>query len=74
MPLPEHINKQRLEEFPDSPGVVYFPDHNDAIIYIGKSMQSKQRVGDRPGRGERLPYHGVYSSLGEKAWVNSSYN
>ena len=44
MPIPKHISKQQIEQLPDAPGIYYFLDHNDVIIYIGKSIHIKQRV------------------------------
>ena len=44
MPLPMHIDREQFETLPDSPGVYYFRDQNNTVIYIGKSIHIKQRV------------------------------
>lgn len=44
MPIPDHIDPDVLEQLPDSAGVYYFYDRDGAIIYIGKSINIRQRV------------------------------
>lgn len=40
------INQPKIEfdQIPDSPGVYYFNDHNDKILYIGKAKSLKKRL------------------------------
>ena len=36
--------KQRLNDFPDSPGVYIFKDRNGDVLYVGKAKNLKKRV------------------------------
>ncbi len=42
--LPLYVNKEQVEELPLKPGVYYFHDGKDKIIYVGKAKQLKKRV------------------------------
>lgn len=42
--LHPNLNIDDLEEFPNKPGVYYFYDNNDKLIYIGKSKHIKKRI------------------------------
>lgn len=42
--LPPGISREEIEELPESPGVYIFLDANSAPIYIGKSINIKERV------------------------------
>ncbi|TAE30318.1 MAG: DEDD exnuclease domain-containing protein [Candidatus Kapaibacterium sp.] len=37
--------QERLRELPDEPGVYYFRDEHDTLLYIGKAKSLKSRVG-----------------------------
>ena len=42
--LPPQISVKMFEALPESPGVYYFRDNKDKIIYVGKAINIKQRV------------------------------
>jgi DNA polymerase-3 subunit epsilon len=42
--LPIHLNKEDIESLPLTPGVYYFHDEKDKIIYVGKALQLRKRV------------------------------
>lgn len=42
--LPLYVNKEQVEELPLKPGVYYFHDVKDKIVYVGKAKQLKKRV------------------------------
>lgn len=42
--LPENVNKERLLELPEAPGVYYFYNGYGKIIYVGKSKNIQKRV------------------------------
>ena len=42
--LPPLIKKSTVDELPKAPGVYYFYDSNDKLLYVGKSVNIKQRV------------------------------
>ncbi len=43
--LPPLLDSARLDELPESPGVYLFHGDNDALLYVGKSVNLRQRVG-----------------------------
>jgi DNA polymerase-3 subunit epsilon len=42
--LPPHLAPERLDELPESPGVYRFYGEGDALLYVGKSINLRQRV------------------------------
>jgi len=42
--LPPNLPKEQIDLLPYSPGVYYFHDHKDTIIYVGKARNLKYRV------------------------------
>ena len=42
--LPLHLPKEHIDSLPYSPGVYYFHDSKDKIIYVGKARNLKYRV------------------------------
>lgn len=42
--LPPHLDPDLLEDLPESPGVYLFYGENDALLYVGKSVNLRQRV------------------------------
>lgn len=42
--LPSQIRRADVDRLPRSPGVYYFYDERDVLLYIGKSVNIKQRV------------------------------
>lgn len=42
--LPSHLNETEVEKLPDSPGVYYFYNENNRLLYVGKSVNIKTRV------------------------------
>ncbi|MEP6674658.1 MAG: exonuclease domain-containing protein [Ferruginibacter sp.] len=42
--LPLHLLKTEVEKLPSKPGVYYFHDNKDKIIYVGKAINLKKRV------------------------------
>lgn len=42
--LPLHLNKEDIDQLPLTPGVYYFHDAKDKIVYVGKALQLKKRV------------------------------
>lgn len=42
--LNSSLSMEEIKKLPDSPGVYYFHDENNSIIYIGKSVNIKSRV------------------------------
>lgn len=42
--LPLHLPKERLENLPWKPGVYYFHDSKEKIIYVGKAVNIRKRV------------------------------
>ncbi len=42
--FPEHVSKQDIEALPHCPGVYIFYDEHGAPLYVGKSINIKQRV------------------------------
>ena len=42
--LPTHLNKTDILRLPSGPGVYYFHDEKDKIIYVGKAINIKKRV------------------------------
>jgi len=39
-----YLNKEDIEQLPLTPGVYYFHDAKDKIVYVGKAIQLKKRV------------------------------
>ena len=42
--LPMHLNKSDIDRLPSRPGVYYFRDSKDKVIYVGKAINIKKRV------------------------------
>jgi DNA polymerase-3 subunit epsilon len=42
--LPLHLDKKEITKLPPVPGVYYFHDKKDKIIYVGKAIHLKKRV------------------------------
>ena len=42
--LPLYLNKEDIDHLPLTPGVYYFHDAKDKIVYVGKAIQLKKRV------------------------------
>lgn len=42
--LPLYLNKSDIDQLPLTPGVYYFHDAKDKIVYVGKAIQLKKRV------------------------------
>jgi DNA polymerase-3 subunit epsilon len=42
--LPPHLDPALLDDLPESPGVYLFYGDNDALLYVGKSVNLRQRV------------------------------
>src|SRR6185295_12502561 len=42
--LPLHLTKATILQLPSGPGVYYFHDIKDKIIYVGKAINIKKRV------------------------------
>jgi DNA polymerase-3 subunit epsilon len=42
--LPPNVHKTDFEALPQSPGIYYFHDQKDKIIYVGKAVNIKKRV------------------------------
>ncbi len=42
--LPMHLDKGVIDKLPGKPGVYYFHDSKDKIIYVGKAINLKKRV------------------------------
>ncbi len=42
--LPLHLSKNDISKLPSKPGVYYFHDNRDKIIYVGKAINIKKRV------------------------------
>jgi DNA polymerase-3 subunit epsilon len=43
--LPAHLNVEEFENLPNSPGVYYFHNQAGKVIYVGKAVKLKSRVG-----------------------------
>jgi DNA polymerase-3 subunit epsilon len=42
--LPPHLDPALVDDLPESPGVYLFYGENDALLYVGKSLNLRQRV------------------------------
>jgi DNA polymerase III subunit epsilon len=42
--LPMHIDKTAIEKLPQKPGVYYFHNNKDKVVYVGKAINIKKRV------------------------------
>lgn len=42
--LPPHLPKEQVENLPSSPGVYLFYGENEAVLYVGKSINIRSRV------------------------------
>lgn len=52
--LPMNLDKQQIDSLPLTPGVYYFHDAKDKVVYVGKAKMLKKRVvshftGNKPG-------------------------
>jgi DNA polymerase-3 subunit epsilon len=58
--LPPHLPPDCLDDLPEAPGVYLFHGENDALLYVGKSVNLRQRVmshfaaGTREAREQRI--------------------
>jgi DNA polymerase-3 subunit epsilon len=42
--LPLHLDKKAIDQLPSKPGVYYFHNNKDKIVYVGKAINIKKRV------------------------------
>ncbi|GAB2817022.1 exonuclease domain-containing protein [Ferruginibacter profundus] len=42
--LPLHLDKKEIDQLPSKPGVYYFHNNKDKIVYVGKAINIKKRV------------------------------
>lgn len=42
--LPLHLDKKEIDQLPQKPGVYYFHNNKDKIVYVGKAINIKKRV------------------------------
>lgn len=42
--LPMHLDKKAIDQLPTKPGVYYFHNSKDKIVYVGKAINIKKRV------------------------------
>ena len=42
--LPLHLDKKEIDQLPTRPGVYYFHNNKDKVIYVGKAINIKKRV------------------------------
>jgi DNA polymerase III subunit epsilon len=42
--LPLHLNKEDVQNLPNKPGVYYFHDAKQKVVYVGKAVNIKKRV------------------------------
>lgn len=42
--LPPNLQKEHIDKLPNTPGVYYFKDQKNKVIYVGKAKQLKKRV------------------------------
>jgi len=42
--LPMHLDKKAIDQLPSCPGVYYFHNSKDKIVYVGKAINIKKRV------------------------------
>jgi DNA polymerase-3 subunit epsilon len=42
--LPLHLDKKEIDQLPAKPGVYYFHNNKDKIVYVGKAINIKKRV------------------------------
>lgn len=42
--LPPQLSRKAVDNLPNTPGVYCFYDHNDALLYVGKSVKIRDRV------------------------------
>lgn len=64
--LPTHINQEDFSRLPDSPGVYFFKNKTDKIIYVGKAINIKKRVlnhftGHNPSQKRQSFINDIYS-------------
>jgi DNA polymerase III subunit epsilon len=45
MSLPPHISREMYDKLPSKQGVYYFHDQNGQVVYVGKAVDIKDRVG-----------------------------
>jgi DNA polymerase III subunit epsilon len=63
--LPLHLNKEDIDQLPLTPGVYYFHDVKDKIVYVGKALQLKKRVtshfsNNKPSRQKQEFQRNIY--------------
>lgn len=42
--LPLHLDKKEIDKLPSKPGVYYFHNNKDKVVYVGKAINIKKRV------------------------------
>jgi DNA polymerase III subunit epsilon len=42
--LPLHLDKKEIDKLPQRPGVYYFTNNKDKVVYVGKAINIKKRV------------------------------
>jgi DNA polymerase III subunit epsilon len=42
--LPLHLDKKEIDQLPAKPGVYYFHNNKDKVVYVGKAINIKKRV------------------------------
>ncbi|MFI5221435.1 MAG: exonuclease domain-containing protein, partial [Bacteroidia bacterium] len=47
--LPPNLPKKQFDDLPEKPGVYYFHDEHGKVIYVGKAVNIKKRVGTHFG-------------------------
>lgn len=67
IPTPAHFDDSVLEQLPSKPGVYFFKDNRDQIIYVGKAKDLSKRVPQHfsfdPERSKHLEFKSVVSTL-----------
>lgn len=42
--LPPHLQRDKIDQLPEEPGVYYFHDQDGKVVYVGKSINIRKRV------------------------------